>query len=134
MVCAVLSFVPLWTGWDHFGLVPIGKEVIFLQSLCCLQLGPLNWECFPWTLFSHSLVLVSIFLPNKKNWDLLEIWFFHNTGVLLKMDKISEHITKNYVQMDNKQLKSTRWIWIIILCLKVRKSSKNLRCHTACHG
>lgn len=53
------SIVPtLGSVWDQCGLVPIGKKVISLQSLCCCpQVGPATWavgEVFPLDLIFPS--------------------------------------------------------------------------------
>lgn len=73
----VLSFVWLPLHWDLVGtgLVGIGKEVISLQSLCCVHVGPPTWAEFGQVLFlepylSLPQLLMSLFLPNSGNLDL----------------------------------------------------------------
>lgn len=57
------AWVVIWLGM--VGLVPIGKEVTSLQSLCCLQGGLPTWAVFPCTLFPLPWLLLSLFVPNN---------------------------------------------------------------------
>lgn len=49
----------LGSGWDLFGLVLVGKEVLSLHSLCCLHLGPYLGRI--WVVFFFEPYLDSFF-------------------------------------------------------------------------
>lgn len=85
-VLAVLSFVgivaTLTSGWDQFGLVLVGKEIISLQSLCCLHVGPPTWAEF-WQFFLKrylplSPLLMSIFIPNNITSRIIDLWWTYD--------------------------------------------------------